>query len=141
MYWSNILPVSLVNGSLSRILSSMSSRMMPFAFTDKTFKSHANGWLHFPLISLYCVLQLQPISFILRKHNYSNILEILPPENENFQIKKFWYFSYFCSKHRLWILVRTASSRQGGSNEYPQATFMSRDKKKMYAHVNPSCTI
>ena len=23
--------------------------------------------------------------------------------------KKLWYFSYFCSKHRLWVLVRTAS--------------------------------
>ena len=23
--------------------------------------------------------------------------------------KKTWYFSYFCSKHRLWVLVRTAS--------------------------------
>ena len=25
--------------------------------------------------------------------------------------KKLWYFSCFCSKHRLWVLVRTASSR------------------------------
>ena len=27
-----------------------------------------------------------------------------------FSDKKFWYFSYFCSKHRLWVLVRTAST-------------------------------
>ena len=26
--------------------------------------------------------------------------------------KKFWYFSYFCSKHRLLVLVRTASMRR-----------------------------
>ena len=28
--------------------------------------------------------------------------------------KKFWYFffSYFCSKHRLWVFVRTASARR-----------------------------
>ena len=26
--------------------------------------------------------------------------------------EKFWYFSYFCSKHRLWVLVRTASARR-----------------------------
>ena len=26
--------------------------------------------------------------------------------------KKFRYFSYFCSKHRLWVLVRTASARR-----------------------------
>ena len=27
-------------------------------------------------------------------------LKILQSKKENFQIKKFWYFSYFCSKHR-----------------------------------------
>ena len=32
-------------------------------------------------------------------------------------------FSYFCSKHRLWVLVRT------GSNEYPQFMFLSRNMK------------
>ena len=26
-----------------------------------------------------------------------------------FSDKKLWYFSYFCSKHRLWVLFRTAS--------------------------------
>ena len=31
-------------------------------------------------------------------------------KNENFQIKKLWYVSYFCSKYRLWVLVRIASS-------------------------------
>ena len=29
-----------------------------------------------------------------------------------FSEKKFWHFSYFCSKHRLWVLVRTASPRR-----------------------------
>ena len=29
-----------------------------------------------------------------------------------FSNKKFWYFSYFCSKHRLWVLVGTASMRR-----------------------------
>ena len=29
-----------------------------------------------------------------------------------FSDKNFWYFSYFISKHRLWVLVRTASARQ-----------------------------
>ena len=63
------------------------------------------------------------ICMSLRKHAYSNILKILPPKNENFQIKCFYFFSYFCSKHRLWVLVRTASPRRGGSNEYPQSMF------------------
>ena len=30
-------------------------------------------------------------------------------------------FLIFAQKHRLWILVRTASPRRGGSNEYPQS--------------------
>ena len=57
----------------------------------------------------------------LRKLAYSNILKILPPKHENFQIKNSDIFSYFCSKHRL--------CRRGGSNEYPQYMFLSRNKK------------
>ena len=33
-------------------------------------------------------------------------------KNWIFSDKKFWFLSYFCSKHRLWILVRTASTRR-----------------------------
>ena len=36
--------------------------------------------------------------------------------------KNLWYFSYFCSKHRLWIIVRTASVS-------PQSVFSSKNKK------------
>ena len=48
-------------------------------------------------------------------------------KTENFQIKDSDIFSYFCSKHRLWVLVRTAS--RGGSKEYPQSMFLSTNKK------------
>ena len=48
----------------------------------------------------------------LRKHAYSNVLKILHPKNENSQIKISDIFSYFCSKHRLRVLVRTASPRR-----------------------------
>ena len=37
----------------------------------------------------------------LRKHAYSNILKILPPKNENFQIK-IPIFYIILIKHRLW---------------------------------------
>ena len=47
-----------------------------------------------------------------------NILKILSPKNENFQIKKFWYFHI--AAQNIW---------QGGSNEYPQSMFLSRNKK------------
>ena len=50
----------------------------------------------------------------LRKHAYSNILKILPPENENFQIKNADIF-HISAQNRLWILVRIASPpRRGG---------------------------
>ena len=53
---------------------------------------------------------------------------ILVVQMKNFTGKK-KYFSYFCSKHRLWVHVRTASARLGGCNEYPQSMFWSKNKK------------
>ena len=50
--------------------------------------------------------------YTLRKHAYSNILKILSPKKWKFSHKKFLYFTYFWSKHRLWVLVRTASTRR-----------------------------
>ena len=54
--------------------------------------------------------------------------------SENFTTKNWTFpgknsdiFSYFRSKHRLCVLVRTA--RRGGSNEYQQSMFLSRNKK------------
>ena len=41
--------------------------------------------------------------------------------------KKLRNFSYFCSKHRLWVLVRTA--RRGSSDKYSQSMFLSKIKK------------
>ena len=45
----------------------------------------------------------------LRKHAYSNILKISPSKTENFQIKNSDIFHISAQKHRLWVLVRTAS--------------------------------
>ena len=73
----------------------------------------------------------------LRKHAYSNILKILPPKNENFQIKNSDIFPISAQNidcgyslepprrggsieyHNLW----------GGSNEYPQSMFSSKNKE------------
>ena len=49
-------------------------------------------------------------------------IENFTSKNWNFSDKIFRYFSYFCSKHRLWLLVRTASmflSRNKKNNVYP----------------------
>ena len=48
----------------------------------------------------------------LRKNACSNILKISPSKPEIFQIKNSDIFLHFCSKHRLWVLVRTASARR-----------------------------
>ena len=48
----------------------------------------------------------------LRKHAYSNIFKILQPKKEKFQVKKSDIFHISAQKHRLWVLVRTASPRR-----------------------------
>ena len=63
----------------------------------------------------------------LRKHAYSNTLKILPPKNENFQIKK---------SDILHILAQNVDCgysleppQRGGSNEYPQSMFLAKYEK------------
>ena len=76
----------------------------------------------------------------LQKHAYSNILKILQPKMENFQIKNSDIFH---------ILLKTLDCRYlleppewEGSNGYLQSMFLSRNKKiKMYTPVNPSFTV
>ena len=57
----------------------------------------------------------------LRKHAYSNILKILPPKNENFQIKKSIFF--YISAQNIDCGYSLEPPRRGGSNEYPQSMF------------------
>ena len=63
----------------------------------------------------------------LRNHAYSNMLKNLPPKNENFQIKKFWYFNI--SAQNIDCGYSWEPPRRGGSHEYPQSMFLSRNKK------------
>ena len=41
---------------------------------------------------------------------YKEIFKVV--KNEKFQLKKFDIFLTFATKHRLWVLVRTASARR-----------------------------
>ena len=66
-------------------------------------------------------------SVTLRKHTYSNILKILPPKNENFQIKLFYIFHI--SARNIDCGYSLELPRRCGSNEYPQSMFLSRNKK------------
>ena len=63
----------------------------------------------------------------LRKHAYSNILRIFPPKNENFQIKNCGSFHFSAQNIHCGYLLEPP--RRGGSNEYPQSMFLSRNKK------------
>ena len=65
--------------------------------------------------------------FSLRKHAYSNILRILRPKNENFQMKISHIF--LISAQNIHCGYSLEPPRRGGSNEYPQSMILSRNKK------------
>ena len=65
--------------------------------------------------------------FSLRKHAYSNILTISPPKTENFKIKMSDIFQI--SAQNIDCGYSLEPPRRGGSNEYPQSMFLSRNKK------------
>ena len=88
--------------------------------------------------SHYCnftVYFLEP----LRKHSYSNTLQILQPKKENFQIKISDIFHIFSQNIDCGYSLEPP--RRGGSNEYPQSMFFKKIRKIMYTPVNPSFTI
>ena len=60
-------------------------------------------------------------SMSLRKHAYSNILKILPPKNENFQMKNSDIFHI--SAQNIHCGFSLEPPQRGGSNEYPQSMF------------------
>ena len=87
-------------------LISPSSEVLLMSTWRHLFKWHGLIW-----ISLLARALDKMLFFLaLRKRVYSNILKISPPKTENFQIKKL-IFSHFCSKHRLWVLIRTVLER------------------------------
>ena len=63
----------------------------------------------------------------LRKRAYSNILKILQPEKEKFQIKNSDIF--LISVQNIDCRYSLEPPRRGGSNEYPQSMCLSRNKK------------
>ena len=57
----------------------------------------------------------------LRKHAYSNILRILPPKNEKFQLNNSGSFHISAQNIDCGYLLE--QPRRGGSNEYPKSIF------------------
>ena len=88
-----------------------------------------------PLISLLIyiyakkkdMLLASPMVKSLRKHAYSNILKILPPKNEIFQIKNSDIFHI--SAQNIDCGYSLEPPRRGGSNEYPQSMFWAEIRK------------
>ena len=75
----------------------------------------------------------------LRNHAYSNVLKILQPKKENFQIKKSDIFHI--STQNIDRGYSLEPPRRGGSNEYPQSMLFSKIRKEIYTPVNSSFTI
>ena len=77
----------------------------------------------------------------VRKHVYSNILEISPPKTEKFSDKNsdfffFFFFFHISAKNiDFWYLLELPC--QGGSKEYPQSMFTSRNKKNNVYFCKP----
>ena len=63
----------------------------------------------------------------LLKHAYSNILNISPQNTESFQIKNSDIFHI--TAQNIDCVYSLEPPRRGGSNEYPQSMFLSRNKK------------
>ena len=70
---------------------------------------------------------LQNLYLALRKHAYANIWEITPSKTENVQIKNSDIFHI--SAQNIDCGYSLEPPRRGGSNEYPQSMFLSRNKK------------
>ena len=66
-------------------------------------------------------------SFIITKTRLFKYTENFTTKKWKFLDKKFWYFSYFCTKHRLWYALEPP--QRGDSNAYPHSIFLSRNKK------------
>ena len=62
----------------------------------------------------------------LQKHAYSNIKKISSPKTENFQMKNSDIFHI--SAQNIDCGYSLEPPRQGGSNEYPQSMFLSKNK-------------
>ena len=71
----------------------------------------------------------------LRKHAYSNIQKISPPKTENFQIKK--SDTFHISAQNIYCGYSLEPPRRGGSNEYPQSMFSSKNKKNNVYSCKP----
>ena len=80
------------------------------------------------------------------KHHYENMsmqyTEIFKVvKTENFQKKNFDIFLIFAQLENTDCGYTLESPRRGGSNEYPQSMFWSKNKKNRYTTAYPICAV
>ena len=73
--------------------------------------------------------------YALRKHAYSNTLKILPPKNGNFSDENSDIFHI--SAQNIDCGYSLEPPCRGGSNEYPQSMFLSRNNKNIVYPCKP----
>ena len=66
----------------------------------------------------------------LRKYAYSNILKISTPKTENWKFSDKISDIFHTSAQNIDCGYWLEPPHRGGSNEYPQSIFLSRNKKK-----------
>ena len=90
---------------------------------------------------LFLLAELSPM--IVRYHNanmsvqYTEIFHGC--KNDNFQMKIFDIFLIFAQNKDCGYTLEPP--QRGGSNEYPQSMFWSKNKKNMYTRVNLTISI
>ena len=75
----------------------------------------------------------------LRKHAHAINRDFLALRIENFQLKNFDIFLIFAQNIDCGYTFEPP--RRGGSNEYPQSMFLSKNKKNRYTPAYPSFAI
>ena len=91
---------------------------------DLYYGCSGNGYTHVRNVHFYT----SSTSFkTLRKHAYSNKQKISPPKTEKFQTKNSDIFHI--SAQNIDCGYSLEPPRRGGSNEYPQSMFPSKNKK------------
>ena len=94
----------------------------------------------FTVLSSLFFITLYQLSVHYENMPIQNILKILPQKNENFQRKNSDIFHF--STQKIDCGYSLEPPRRGGSNEYPQSMFLSRNKKNnVYPYKPQFCYI
>ena len=140
---ANFLNYSLKRWNFTKIFYSKRKEIAPLPFRVDQVEELRIGLQESGSKWTWSHKKLSPLSKLaeksLRKHAYSNILKILPPKDENFQMKN--YDIPHISAQNIDCGYALEPPRRGGSNAYPQSMFLSRNKKNNVYPCKPFFTI